>query len=783
MDQNHYLSNIDSIGTETIVYNLKYAIENNSHAEYFETLEMQLKQKNDDIEKICTDNWQEFLENFKKFIIHKRLLSSFSSKVDLFNEKIYKISLRNKYDTSEINNKKKAIENINKTLKHLGEVTDIFSLLNKSVDNLSNEKFMASIRTISQIKKKPLLGPQNSTSMIKHVVSEISPMIFLKIRTKSDGFMNEWINYTKAKQLEVGIIIVTFYEEGFRNNLASFNVNLNATNGSTINNRQSLYFGNKNEGGFNERLEILKDKNEAFKDSFAPRYTISQSKMRYFEFKIDLHLLNQCQQIYENINEYLIFLENLKTYRQKQLINICDEPVVSAKDMRNYICQVLGFFVIERELTRHYNNYNFIESLWLDGLRKIEKNMASCFEKMNNSSEFLEIKNELHMLGFIVQKLGFQGQSTKLLMVIKDNFLRFSEKIINTYMPNLIERINNDGFSRMMVTSVQDYEQLSRIFDENFREVASFQKETEFTFKFTEVIPEIAELVRKFLQNNLIYLRGVMDLEGLIHIQLDRFYFKIYEAFKILIDKRVLNVLQVGQTIENMGYMGNSLKYFKNLIENNFKILCSREYEAFFYFDQLKMNCEELIQEMTKQKIDEFLENYFNVDWTTKHPNTKHQGFIQDLGDFLLGVFGSMKMINAEIVNSLIYLTFKHINVQILNILCDEKIKHFNIIGLVNLQFDVLFLFGLCGDKLAEHANLMECLREIRQFLDLFLLYHPSDLLDPNLRNTKYNQLSIQKMILLFKKYKKIVVGKYPVIRKRQVKATMDKLKLEFQNN
>ena len=230
MDQNHYLSNIDSLGIETIVYNLKYAIEHSSHAEYLETLEMQVKQKNDDIEKICTVNWQEFLENFKKFIIHKRLLTNFSSKVDLFNERIYKISLRNKYDSSEIINKKKAIDNINKTLKHLAEVTEIFSLLNKSISNLSNEKFMASIRTISQIKKKPLLGPQNSTSFMKHVVNEISPMIFYKIRTKSDSFMNDWIMYTMAKQLEVGLTIVAFYEEGFRSNLSSFNGTLIPTN-------------------------------------------------------------------------------------------------------------------------------------------------------------------------------------------------------------------------------------------------------------------------------------------------------------------------------------------------------------------------------------------------------------------------------------------------------------------------------------------------------------------------------------------------------------------------
>ena len=771
MEKNHFLSSLDSVGTETMVYNLKYAIENSSHSEYLENLEAQLKQKNDDIDKICKENWQEFLENFKKFLIHKKLLINFSTKVDIFNEKIYKISLRNKYDTGEIDNKKQAIENINKTLKNLGEIIEIFNLLNKSINNLNNEKFMASIRTISQIKKKPLLSQQNSTSLMKHIVNEINPMIILRIRKKSDNFLNDWINYTKAKQLEIGMTIISFYEESFRNTLSSFSINLNA-NASIINNRQSLYFGNK--------TEIIRDKSEVFKDSFAPRYTMN--KVKYFEFKIDFHLLNQCQQIYENINENLIFLENLKTQRQKALINICDESVNNSKEMRKYIAQVLGFFVIEREIIKHFSNFNYIESFWIDGLRKIEKNMNNSFEKLNNSNEFLEIKNELHLLAYIVQKLGFQSQNTKILMIIKDNFLRFSEKIITTYMPAIFEKINNDGFSRMKVNSIQEYEQLARIFDENFREINSSAKDIEFTFRFTEVIPEISETVMKFIQNNMIYLRGINDLEGLIHIQLDRIYFKIYEAFKILIDKKLLNILQVCQTIENMNFLGNSLKYFQSLIENNFKIICSREYEAFFYLDQLKMTCEELIQEMTKTKIDEFLQNYYNLDWTTKVPNNKPHGFMQDLADFLLGIFNSMKMINSEVVYSLIYLSFRHINLQIFNVLCDEKIKHFNIIGLVNLQFDVLYLFSICGDRLAEYSNLMECLREIRQFLDLFLVNHPSDLLDLNLRNTKYNQLNLQKIIILFKKYKKIIVGKYPVIRKRQVKATMDKLKLEFQN-
>lgn len=774
MNQNNINDeSLDKVAVESIVHNIKYALEHGSHSEYLENIDEQIKEKNLGIEKICEENSTEFLENFKKFLIHKKLLSNFSGKIENFLEKIYKMSLRSKYDSSEINNKKKAIENIAKTLKSINEINEIFNLLNKSINNLSNEKYMASIRTISQIKKKSLISSQNSNSSMKNIVKEVTPLLIQQIKKKTDNFMSQWINYTKNKQKELGLTIISFYEESFQSNLSSFSINFVLNT-----NRKSLYFANNN--SFLKQNEEF-SRQEAFKDSFAPRYTMRPNKNN-FEFSVDFHLLSQCQQIYESINEYVIFLENLKLNRTKELISLCDEPI-SIKEMRNFIAKIIGFFIIERELIKQFSNFNCIESFWLDALKKIEKNLGNTFAKLNNSNDFLEIKHYLHLFSYIVQKLGFQTQTNKILMIIKDHFLKFSEKLIQVYQPNVIEKINNDSFSCMKVSNSQEYEQLAQIFDGSFREIDSFSKETLFTFKFTAAIPEIVNVIMQFLQNNLSYFRGISDTEGLIHIQLDRFYFRVYEVFKELVDKKVLNIIQIGQTIENINYLENSLKFFQAALEKNMKIMCSREYESFFYLDQLKMTCEELIQELTKEKIDEFLQNYYNIEWNGKTPANKCNEFIQDLADFLLGVFKSLTLISSDVLFTLVYLSFRHINAKIFAVLCDEKIKHFNIIGLARLQLDILFLFSVCGDHLRQYENLMECLREIRQFLDLFFVGHPSDLLDLNLRKNKYHQINISKITVLFKKYKKIVSGKLPVIRKREVKATMDKLKLEIQKN
>lgn len=95
-----------------------------------------------------------------------------------------------------------------------------------------------------------------------------------------------------------------------------------------------------------------------------------------------------------------------------------------------------------------------------------------------------------------------------------------------------------------------------------------------------------------------------------------------------------------------------------------------------------------------------------------------------------VGVLTTMKFYHPDFVSSVIYLAFKYINYMIIQHI-GQHVKQYNIIALKNLENDLLYMFKLCGTHFSEFENLMECLREVRQFLDLFLVAHPKDLLDP----------------------------------------------------
>lgn len=73
-----------------------------------------------------------------------------------------------------------------------------------------------------------------------------------------------------------------------------------------------------------------------------------------------------------------------------------------------------------------------------------------------------------------------------------------------------------------------------------------------------------------------------------------------------------------------------------------------------------------------------------------------------------------MKMINSELIHSIVYLAFGYINDKIWEILVDPKIKKYNIGGLINLENDLICLFAACATIFAGQARLMEKLRETR---------------------------------------------------------------------
>lgn len=165
-------------------------------------------------------------------------------------------------------------------------------------------------------------------------------------------------------------------------------------------------------------------------------------------------------------------------------------------------------------------------------------------------------------------------------------------------------------------------------------------------------------------------------------------------------------ILQVSQTYNNIQYLQHSVKYYQKQIESVLKIPPNKEFECQIRLEQRRSECIEFIQVNLNSKLDTFLSNYYHVNWSPSTVRKNQHDFIQDLVDFLQGTYLTMKMINSDLVHSIIYIAFGHINERIWDILLDPKIKKFNIGALVNLENDLLCLFASCATLFAGYASM-----------------------------------------------------------------------------
>eukprot|EP01016_Furgasonia_blochmanni_P017142 TRINITY_DN2002_c0_g1_i6.p1 TRINITY_DN2002_c0_g1~~TRINITY_DN2002_c0_g1_i6.p1 ORF type:complete len:325 (-),score=68.23 TRINITY_DN2002_c0_g1_i6:139-1113(-) len=293
------------------------------------------------------------------------------------------------------------------------------------------------------------------------------------------------------------------------------------------------------------------------------------------------------------------------------------------------------------------------------------------------------------------------------------------------------------------------------------------------------VVPRICGIVVEFINHSVNYMQGIHDNDGLMFIQLDRFLYEVYKAFEDFVSSSPSpTILQQAQTMQNSFYIHNAAKYFSKYLENASKCRYSKTFESIFYFDQIKYKCEENIHESLNEKIELFVQMLGDVKWMPSAPNSQHHDCMEDLVNYMQSTLYAMKIILPDYTRTLAYLTFKHINNLIFDVLL-QKVKNFNIAALYNLELDLIYMFNCAGNFFKEYENLMDCLRELRQFLDMFLIGHPNEYVDLKIRGQKYYHLDPRKMIPILDKYKKTVINKLPVVRRREVDAVLKKLKQE----
>ncbi|KAL4488409.1 hypothetical protein ABPG72_019259 [Tetrahymena utriculariae] len=822
-------SSLDQQEDEGLVYNIKHVIIHNTADDYLDELQITQQTQEEQIKDMCFKKADELVRNFSKFYSMKQQILGLQEQMKQFENELDICRKQNQYDKLEIKQKETLLKNIDSTLKLLHSTKEVVDLIQKSIDNLKLKKFQACMRNLIQLKKIQDSNYQENEIIptFNSLVNQIIPMINTKIHVSLEEMIRDWMKYSKEKQKEFGqnhftqmenIIKVQIQENftgqdrftnqkfsGARDNQSFFkresNINrqsvyqLNRTSYNNYRASNSIY---NNDPKRTTKLSIIESLNNlpgaipfqkadfsrASRASKMNNMNLTKNLGREWktDSPLDFFQLKQPQSIYEMMKEKKLFIETFKQNRIRLLLEISEgDKIKNSKQFREFLEQFVGFFVVEKEIEGVLKEASNLQQMWVEGMKYIEKKLKSYFCNLSEESEYIPSKNEIVLFSNILYKIGLESASISLMKIIKDALLQYTNTIISNIKQNHIERLVNCSFAEIVVQNQDDYDIFCRIYDVPQSAQTNENNKSSMQLPFTLILQEIALLINKFIEDSVIFLKGVCEYDSLIYSQLDVLYKSFASIFEEYIFREVKTEIQFGQMYLNLDYLKKSPKFYIKQIESQLHVSPSQKFDCFFSIDQIKNRCFDEMIEIMRIKISDCIIRYGRVNWQPTQKNNSCQEFIHELIMQMMITIQSLRMINFNQINAVLFVSMKEINSLIWKFLV-EDLKNYNIVGLINLRTDLLAIFDMCKSEFRQVPDLTDCFRELDTFLFLFLDRKPGDYLEGNNREKIYMYLETRKLIVLLDKYVKYELPglRNPVPRKRECAAISKKLKEEL---
>lgn len=283
----------------------------------------------------------------------------------------------------------------------------------------------------------------------------------------------------------------------------------------------------------------------------------------------------------------------------------------------------------------------------------------------------------------------------------------------------------------------------------------------------------MVEVVENFIKNMAVFLKGVYDFDGKIFLQTREFLGKVEMIVTTLSKDPMMDLFalaSLGNDVAKLQEMsGYFLGYIQKRTENKFQF----ELNIPAIFEITKNQIDSKIHSDYPISLGYHLKNWLTIKWMEKKPSPGPHKFVVELGIFLKSTLGKIAQINYAAGVSLAYLSYREINKSLAEVMA-QHVKTFNIVDVVNLDHDLKHLCSIADEEFFHLDKLKEALSQMTQLISLFLDFNPLAYEKPDMRQSKFYSLGPQFLLKVLPKYRKIVLGSLPVVRKRECKQVTD---------
>ncbi|GAA5949792.1 hypothetical protein JCM3765_007693 [Sporobolomyces pararoseus] len=756
---------------------------------YLRSLKSFVKDKESEIEKICFENYQDFVGSVSQLLRVRQGTVSLKHRVIELNSDVQESGKKVLDIKKQLLQARKVGQNIDEAIDTLQSCLKVLDLSKKIGKLIENEKFFQSLRELEdlqQIHLKPVLYYPFASQMLQSL-----PSTKMSIKTLVTKSLKTWMFEAREASRSVGKTALE--------NMESRNRRWNSRKRKDVLGGMRLAkINGPVELGVSERYEFNPLENDKVSIDFKPLYTC-------IHIYTSLDLLQELQLSYQadrRAQAYLLLSTSSSSsstsptpQSSSSVIAPPPPPSTSSQhfslpNLSVLLEEIVGFFIIEAHVLKTTTNFRSeqdVESLWeqmcdkLISLVETTKSSSStsteAVEKKKKEKEeeeeeeeseedpkvFLELKFKVLTLLQTLEGYGYSVSSLNQLLL--NLFSRYSKLLERKFSGDFEQIVLDDDHQPMVVNDLEEFEKVVSV--SWLPDQGEWSREElikpgfPLALPFSQTYPLCCIDIRSFTEQFYQFSEGggvfddqLRDVDEVLRKALDNLLIKQVSENVQRRLTRVTNLSQLAQIVINLLFFKTACQSLETLLINLRSTLRGGviHLSSLKSFNTTLVQTQDRIVSQISLKIDSFFEEA-EYPWTSTNQSPppgegEASSYLMDLMDFVSTVMMSSLIQLPEFSKEYVYKgCLKYCNLLLTSFLTDKEPRMISDQGLIWFEKDLKWLINhvkSTSNNSDPSSSTLEVFDELSQTLYLLTSHStPTSYLDPQIRQSpQFNKIN-----------------------------------------
>lgn len=596
---------------------IKQIHSNRQQDAYLRTVQGLIDSKDAEIEKICSDNYQDFISSVSTLFSVKTYTDKMKENISSLDTSVAQLG-------GGLVEKKRALLQSRKTAANLDEAIDtlqaclrVLDVVDRVGDMIKQGKYWSALRSLEDIQSMPPTS-LSQTPFFQHLLSSL-PSLRGQIKDAVTASVKQWLLEIRNISTEVGRLAVESMETRTR------------------------------------RWRSRREKDVLFRPSRVGSAVelVAYEKIEFNvldneKLHVDFKPLFECIHIYTTLNSLSELQKSYQADRKAQSDLILPTPLPLAS-LQSLTQEISGFFIVEShvlETTGNFRSHRDVEELWDALVTRLTTGIEGALQPVTDPETFLKVKESL--LTFIMTLETYSYSTVSLHAFIIVLFEKYA-KLLETQFARRFEAIvQQDEHTPMKVdaeNTIQAILDVVWVSEAERNELE--QTPTSYPLPWSLTFYQSCQDIRTFIQKFYAFVEGVSqhhrDIDELLSKSLDSL---LEKGISRSIGQRLAgtqNPTQIAQIITNLEYFQDAGSELERSLTNLrstqrggvIRLSASSSFEATIGRSRARMSG------LINSKLDQCFE-LSEYDWTPRSRETSPSMYLYELVNWLTTVVDSL---------------------------------------------------------------------------------------------------------------------------------------------